>query len=228
MLRAMMLTLTLILITLTTAYLGRDEQLTQVLYRTKTPVQSSSAAQSAVESPSSSSSEASSEREFPRFVPSEPDISPAPSSEISDGQSSQAPPDAQAVGDEEPYQPPTPSEQQQKDAAEPYVKELFQLTENSSRELKQIIDEALTEYLLTPPGQRDEIIAQLSEKYLPRAQTLEQNTDSQAESILLKMTAALSAIGADDQIAQDARAAYQRSKQEQMERYSDIFAFFPS
>lgn len=226
MLRAMMLTLTLILITLVSAYLGRDEQLTQVLYRTKTPVESSSAVES-VSKRTLSSSDVSSEKEFPRFAQAEPDMSAQINAEETDGHSSQLP-QAQAVGDEQPYQPPAPTEQQKMDTADPYVKELFQLTESSSRQLKQLVDEVLTEYLLTAPDKRSDIVAQLTEKYMPRAQKLEQDTDAQADAILLKMEAALSAIGADDGIVQDARAAYQNSKQEQMERYSDILAFSQS
>ena len=42
------------------------------------------------------------------------------------------------------------------------------------------------------------------------------------------MTGALAAIGADDGIAQDARAAYERSKQEEIDRYTLIFSELPS
>jgi len=230
MLRAMMLTLTLILITLTAAYLGKDEQLTQVLYRTKTPVQSSSAVESAPESKSAPAESSSSQAEHPRFVMDEPlSMPPVPPEGVDDGQSSQ--PDisqAQAVEGEEQYQLPAPTEQQKMDAAEPYVKELFELKESAVRELKKIVDEALTEYLLTAPDIRNDKIPQMVEKYIPRAQKLEQDTDAQAETILLKMSAALAAIGADDGLVEDSRAAYQRSKEEQMAHYSGMFSSMPS
>lgn len=44
----------------------------------------------------------------------------------------------------------------------------------------------------------------------------------------MRMTGALAAIGADDGIAQDARAAYERSKQEEIDRYTLIFSELPS
>lgn len=231
MLRAMMLTLTLILITLTAAYLGQDKQLTQVLYRTKTPVQSSSAAESADKEDYTAQS-SSSQAEFSRFVMDEPLTEPQiPPEGITDGQSSQSTesgPHAQAIDDEEGYQLPVPTEQQKLDTAEPYVKELFDLKENATRQLKSLIDEALTEYLLTTPDRRSTGLPQMIEKYMPRVQKLEQDTDSQAEAILLKMSAALAAIGADDQIVQDSRAAYQRSKDEQIAHYSEMFSSLPS
>lgn len=52
--------------------------------------------------------------------------------------------------------------------------------------------------------------------------------DRQAADILMRMTGALAAIGADDGIAQDARAAYERSKQEEIDRYTLIFSELPS
>ncbi|MPN38068.1 hypothetical protein SDC9_185591 [bioreactor metagenome] len=66
------------------------------------------------------------------------------------------------------------------------------------------------------------------EKYLPRATKLEKESDAQSEAILLKMSAALAAIGADDSIVQDARAAYERSKQEQLTHYTELFSSLPS
>lgn len=222
MLRAMMLTLTLILITLTAAYLGRDEQLTQVLYRTKTPVQSSSTAESDSTAPPKSS--AASSVQPPRFAtdifPESEDIPPE-----ADGQSSQVDiSQAQAADGQEEYRIPEPTEQQKRNAAEPYVKELFELKENSARELKKLFEEALTEYLLTAPELRESALDELTEKYMPRAKELEQRCDSQAEELLLKMKSALSAIGADDEIAQEARAAYQRSKQELTDHYSELLS----
>lgn len=226
MLRAMMLTLTLILITLTAAYLGRDEQLTQVLYRTKTPVQSSSAPLSESTPPPDSS--VVSREQPPRFVTETPSAAEQPPLDM-EGQSSQADssqPQAQAAESQEEYRLPEPTEQQKLNAAEPYVKELFELKENSARELKKLVEEALTEYLLTQPDLRQTVLPELTEKYMPRAEELEKRSDTQAEEILLKMSTALFAIGADDQIAQDARAAYQNSKRELTEHYGDML--FPA
>lgn len=236
MLRAMMLALTLMLVTLTAAYLGQDEQLTQVLRQAKTPVESSSYSPqtSAI---SESSSAGISEKESshsPRFVMDEPLTNPilpqesedaeAPSS--SEGLDPSAHAQVASSQGDSSYQPPTPTEEQKLATAEPYVKELFDLTQSSKNELDSIADQAISEYLGISPDMRHESLPTLIEKYMPRAQQLEQQTDEKAESILLKMSAALAAIGADDSIVQDAKAAYERSKQEQTNRYSQIFSSF--
>ena len=55
---------------------------------------------------------------------------------------------------------------------------------------------------------------------------LESNTDSKAEAILLKMTSALVAIGADDGLVTDARAAYEYAKQQQTDHYTELLSSF--
>lgn len=236
MLRAMMLTLTLILVTMTAAYLGRDEQLTQVLRQTKTPVTSTSSSAAPPVSSSAPQSSSSAESRSPRFVMDEPLSNPVPGEDgfSDDGHSSQpSDPSAHAqvspgADEDKEYKLPAPTEEQKLAAAEPYVKELFELKERSIRQLKELANEALTEYLSTTPDRRSAGLPQMIDKYLPRVQQLESQTDDEAEAILLKMTAALSAIGADDSIAQEARSAYEHSKQEQISHYTELFSSLPS
>ncbi len=247
MLRAMILVLTLLLVTLSAAYLGQDEQLTQVLRMAKTPVTSmpaeSSESSSSSEPPPESKPEpaaSQSSSTSPRFVMDEPLTNPVPpaDSEISDSSESTSDslPDPSAhallypVEEEssKPYELIPPSEEEKLAAAEPYVKELFALKDRNVRAFGELADQALSEYLSIPPDERSAALPALMEKYLPRATELEKESDAQSEAILLKMSAALAAIGADDSIVQDARAAYERSKQEQLTHYTELFSSLPS
>lgn len=248
MLRAMILVLTLLLVTLSAAYLGQDEQLTQVLRMAKTPVTSLPAESSEPyidseplpESKSESVASRSSSSTSPRFVMDEPLTNPVPSS------GSDAPDSSESSGDSipdpsahallypvdeessEPYVHTPPAEEEKLTAAEPYVKELFALKDRNVRAFGELADEALSEYLGLPPDDRAAALPALMEKYLPRVTALEEESDAQSEAILLKMSAALAAIGADDSIVEDARAAYERSKQEQLSHYTDLFSSLPS
>ncbi len=249
MLRAMILVLTLLLVTLSAAYLGQDEQLTQVLRMAKTPVTSLPAEPSeppaSAEPPPESSSQSQpassqSSSTSPRFVMDEPLTNPIPPAEAGDtdssGSSSDSLPDPSAhallysVDDEssEPYVHTPPTEEEKLAAAEPYVKELFALKDRNVRAFGELADEALSEYLGIPPSERAAALPSLMEKYLPRATELEKESDTQSEAILLRMSAALAAIGADDSIVQDARAAYERSKREQMTHYTALFSSLPA
>ena len=76
------------------------------------------------------------------------------------------------------------------------------------------MNQAIYDYLSTDPAQRSDSINALVEKYTPIILELESDSDSKAEAILLRMTAALAAINADDGLVQDARAAYEYSKQQ--------------
>lgn len=248
MLRAMILVLTLLLVTLSAAYLGQDEQLTQVLRMSKTPVTSMPVESSEPpastkpkpESASESSVPQSSSSTSPRFVMDEPLTNPIPPSEAEMSDSSQssgdslADPSAHALlypvdgESSKPYELIPPSEEEKLKAAEPYVKELFALKDRNIRAYGELADEALSEYLSLAPDKRSAELPSLMEKYMPRVTALEAESDAQSEAILLKMSAALAAIGADDTIVQDARAAYKRSKQEQMTHYTELFSSLPS
>lgn len=250
MLRAMILVLTLLLVTLSAAYLGQDEQLTQALRTARTPVTSIPAESSAssISTPSESESESKSESAdssqssstSPRFVMDEPLTNPVPpaGSETSNAseyaEDSLPDPSAHAllypVDDEnsKPYEFITPTEEEKLEAAKPYVKELFALKDRNVLAFGELANEALSEYLGISPDKRSAALSSLMEKYLPRVTALEEESDAQSEAILLKMSAALAAIGADDSIVQDARAAYERSKEEQMAHYTELFSSLPS
>lgn len=241
MIRCMMLALTLILITLSAAYLGRDEQLRQVLQRTQLPVESSSYSEPKAapqyQEQGFTASSSNQQTSTPRFIPDEP-ISQQPyTTPQTDPQSSSEPladPSAEAQlfpieNGSEDYIPSPPTEQQKLMAAEPFVKELFELTERGADDLRAIIDQAIGEFLSSSPLERNAAIPALIEKYAPMVTALEADSDGQAEAILLRMKAALVAIGADDGLVNDARAAYEHSKQQQITHYTDIFsAFIPS
>lgn len=251
MLRAMILVLTLLLVTLSAAYLGQDEQLTQVLRMDKTPVtslptepseapvSSEPAPESQPQSQSQSAASQSSSTS-PRFVMDEPLTNPVPPTETSDpgasdsSDSSLPDPSAHAllypVEDEssEPYVHNPPTEEEKLAAAEPYVKELFALKDRNVRALGELADQALSEYLSIAPKERSAALPSLVEKYLTPATNLEKESDAQSEAILLRMSAALAAISADDSIVQDARAAYERSKREQMAHYTELFSSLPA
>ena len=234
MIRCMMLALTLVLITLSAAYLGRDEQLQQVLRQTKLPVESSSSEYT--EPPLQSTVDASSERqsEPPRFIPDKP-ISEQP---VTSSSSHAAPSPVEPVDDpsaeaqlypvesSEDYVPTPPTEQQKLITAEPFVKELFELTEQGASQLRAIIDRAVGEFLSSSPLERNGTIPALIEKYTPEITALEESSDREAEAILLRMKAALVAIGADDGLVTDARAAYEKSKQQQINHYTELFSSF--
>ena len=243
MLRAMILALTLLLVTLSAAYLGQDEQLTQVLRLAKTPVESTvseeASSESVVSQPASSSELTSSQNTStsPRFVLDEPLTDPPPlstSDSSSNAEDSLSDPSAHAqlypadVESSGSYVFTPPTEEQKLAAAEPYVKELFALKDRNVREFGRLADEALSEYLSIPPDLRSQKLPELMDKYLPHVKALEQESDAESEAILRRMTAALAAIGADDSIANDARAAYERSKQEQLSHYTELFSSLPS
>ncbi len=248
MLRAMILVLTLLLVTLSAAYLGQDEQLTQVLRMAKTPVTSLPAEQpeeppaSSAPPPESKSQPAASQSSStsPRFVMDEPLTNPVPPAETGEPDSSESSgdslpdPSAHALlypvdGESStPYVHKPPTEDEKLTAAEPYVKELFALKDRNVRAFGELADQALSEYLGISPNARAAALPSLMEKYLPRAAELEEESDAQSEAILLRMSAALAAIGADDSIVQDARAAYERSKREQMSHYTELFSSLPA
>lgn len=248
MLRAMILTLTLLIITISAAYLARDEQLTEVLrFAPKIPISQSEAAEpeseaaapppeSSTEQPPESSMEQppESDSEPPRFVPNEP-ITPSasypalPPDTPSETESiAQLDPSAHAQAapqdESSSYTPSVPTEEQKLAAAKPYVRELFSLKENAARELDALADSALSEYLSTAPDRRAAALPLLMEKYLPQVTALEKQTDEQAESVFMKLAAALVAINADDTILKDAKDAYAAAKQEQTQRYMAIFS----
>jgi len=234
MIRCMMLALTLILITLSAAYLGRDEQLRQVLQQTKLPVESSSYSEPEHQYQSESAESSSPERQAspPRFIPDAP-IPQQPYSRFESAAPNEMPIDPSAEAQlfpiessSEDYVPTPPSEQQKLKAAEPFVKELFELTEQGADELRIIIDQAIGEFLSASPLERNGILPALIEKYTPKILELEASSDEQAESILLRMKAALVAIGADDGLVNDARAAYEHSKQQQISHYTEMFSAF--
>ena len=230
MIRCMMLALTLILITLSAAFLGRDGQIRQVLHQTKLPVQSSVESYPQPQS-SSTSSPSDHSSESPRFIPDEP-ISQQPAESHHQSAPPFLPDDPSAeaqlypIENAEDYTPTPPTEQQKLIAAEPFVKELFELTEQSADELRAIIDRAIGEFLSASPLERNNTISALIEKYTPEIISLEEKTDSKAEAILLRMNAALVAIGADDSLVTDARAAYEHSKQQQISHYTELFSTF--
>lgn len=239
MIRCLMLALTLTLITLSAAYLARDTQIQQVLRQTKVAVESSSRssaenmsfvqAESAVISESSSN--LSQPSEPPRFIADEPiESKPASSAESSAVPAPMIDPSTETrlypIESDEEYIPTPPTEEQKLSAAEPFVKELFELTEKSSEELKTIINSAVYDYLSADPSQRGSYVNTLVEKYTPTVLELESRSDQQAEAILLKMTAALTAIGADDGLVNDARAAYEYTKQQQTEHYTELLSSF--
>lgn len=237
LIRCLMLALTLMLITLSAAYLGRDEQIRQVLQRTRVPMEASSAAQTEphfVQAQSPSSSEGSSpDSEPPRFIADEPIEPSHPTDEPKSAAPSIPPLDPSAEtrlypieGEEQQYTPAPPTEEQKLSAAEPFVKELFELTEKNSEQLKSVMNQAIYDYLSTDPAQRSDSINALVEKYTPIILELESDSDRQAEAILLRMTAALAAINADDSLVQDARAAYEYSKQQQTEHYTELLSSF--
>jgi colicin import membrane protein len=233
LLRTMILALVLLLITLSAAQLGQDEQLIEVLRLARTPKPASSQPQPAPqpqpqpESPAPPPSQA--ESSPPRFVLNEP----LPSLPPLDRESSSAlDPSAQAqvspAASSEAVAPRIPTEEEKLSAAEPYVRELFALRERSAADFKELSEQAMGEYLSAPPDERAGILPSLMDKYLPEVTVLESETDELAESILRRMTAALAAIGADDTIAQDARAAYEQEKAQQLERYLAMFSSIPS
>ena len=235
MLRCMMLALTLILITLSAAYLGRDEQLRQALHQTRLPLESSSY----TEPPSASYQEeayapSSSDQVIsdPRFIPDKPiSAIPSPSSQPASQPDMPMDPSTEAKlfpieSEESEYISTSPTEQQKLIAAEPFVKELFELTERGAVDLRAIIDQAIGEFLSASPLERNGNITSLIEKYTPMIMELETSSDEQAEAILLRMKAALVAIGADEGLVNDARAAYEHSKQQQIEHYSGLLSSF--
>lgn len=248
MLRAMILVLTLLLVTLSAAYLGQDEQLTQALRMAKTPVTSMPAESSEPpistepepESKPESTASSQSSSTSPRFVMDEPLTNPIPPAEAGTSDSSEysrdslPDPSAHALlypvdgESSKPYELIPPTEEEKLEAAEPYIKELFALKDRNVLAFGELADEALSEYLGLSPDKRSAALPSLMEKYLPRVTALEEESDAQSEAILLKMSAALAAIGADDSIVQDARAAYERSKQEQMAHYTELFSSLPS
>lgn len=228
MLRALILALVLLLITLSAAHLGQDEQLIGVLRLAKTPKPAVSQAeplQSPAPEKSSESSSDGEESRSPRFVLDEPLPSLPP---LEWQSSSTADPSAHAqvnpVSSSEAFTPRIPTEEEKLAAAEPYVRELFTLQERSVARLREIGEKAMGDYLSVPPDQRAVSMPTLMEKYLPEVRALESETDAQAETILLRMTAALAAIGADDAIVQDARTAYEQEKAQQLDRYLAMFS----
>ena len=234
MLRCLMLALTLIMITVSAAALASDEQLKQVLQQTKVPIESS-VSQESESSYQESYSKASSKAEInadrpPRFVMDEPlDNMPPPPTEPEKDALIPIDPSTEAqlyAIEPSDYEPTPPTEQQKLTAAEPYVKELFELTESAGKELRSLADQVIGEYLAVSPAERSGCIPVLIEKYTPIIMDFERRIDDEAQAILLKMSAALTAIGADDTLVNDAKAAYEHSKQQQTAHYTELFSAF--
>lgn len=248
MLRCMILLFSFLLITLSAAHLGRDEQLVRVLGLRPDPAvtvredarnipvlpqqQASSSGSSA--SPSSTADVPPAESRPPRFVLDAPlpEYSLPPEAEQEPSVPHPLDPSAHALVSptepQEEYIPPVLTEEQKLKVAEPYVKELFALKENALRAIGELGDQAIGDYLAADPSARAAALPEVAARYLPQVETLIAQADRQAEDILMRMTGALAAIGADDGIAQDARAAYERSKQEEIDRYTLIFSELPS
>lgn len=238
MLRGMMLALVLLLITLSAAHLGRDPELQEVLRLARTPKPTPSQSQSISSEPEpprsrppESSSSAPQESRPPRFVLDEPleSLPPLPE-EASSGAgldpSAQAKASSSGV-DSDPSSAVViriPTEEEARAAADPYVKELYELTARSLEQLAELEKRALTDYLSTPPDQRADALPGLAERYLPQVTALEKDADGEAERIFNRMTAALAAIGAEDAITEEARRAYAKEKADQLQHYAELFA----
>lgn len=258
MLRCMILLFSFLLITLSAAHLGRDEQMVRALGLRRDPamevreeapdipIESSQAPpsfaasdagtppDSSMSAPPVAPSSSRPESAPPRFVPDEPlpeySLPPEPEEEPSavqplDPSAHALVSPAESQGE---YVPPVLTEEQKLKVAEPYVKELFALKENALRAIGELGDQAIGDYLAADPSARSAALPAIAARYLPQVQTLIDQADRQAGDILMRMTGALAAIGADDGIVQDARAAYERSKQEEIDRYTRIFAELPS
>ena len=253
MLRAMILTLVMILITFSAYQLGQDEQLVKVLGLTKVPISQSTTPQETNDAdakarenspyippapPASSSSQISSRP--PRFILDEsvsvdPVIEEFPHSENSDFESYIDPSAAEILdpsGEEKnnSYEQISeitikiPTEEEKLASAQPYIKELTALLSSFKNHLEDLSDDILEEYLSIPPGSRSNELAALVVKYKPQISQAIDKFDRQAENIFNKTTAALAAIGADDSITNDARNAYERDKTSSLEHYYNIFA----
>ncbi|MEG2173921.1 MAG: hypothetical protein RR135_00360 [Oscillospiraceae bacterium] len=235
MLRTMMLILVLMLITLSAAYLGRDEQLLGVLRTARTPVSSlvdasCVSAESVISLPNS---HAHSSEISPRFVIDEP-FESLPDSFLAQGSETselldpsareRLYPSEKSSGDFSLAPPRAATEEDAREAAEPYVRELYALSEKVSRQLDELSQQATRDYLLVEPSKRADALAQLASRYLPQINILEQQTDVEVERMVGRMKAALMAVGADDTIALDTLRAYQSTKDAQVARYLKIFS----
>ena len=247
MLRCMILLFSFMLITLSAAHLGRDEQLVRVLGLRPDPavtvredarnvpvLPQQQAPSGSSASPLSTAEVPPAESRPPRFVLDEPlpEYSLPPEAEQEPSIPHPLDPSAHALVSpaepQEEYVPPVLTEEQKLKVAEPYVKELFALKENALRAIGELGDQAIGDYLAADPSARAAALPEVAARYLPQVETLIDQADRQAADILMRMTGALAAIGADDGIAQDARAAYERSKQEEIDRYTLIFSELPS
>ncbi len=250
MLRILMLSLVLLLITLSAAYLGQDEERAQVLRLTKLPGESQEMIFGPKQAPPSSSAPSASapgESGEPQDSESE-----APQIEIPESSSGTARyfvPDSSleaASGDERAQASGDPEQESSQDAededgedsedsvsyvldgddvqaaAQPYINELDALTQSSAKALEEIGRQAIMEYFGMSSQERKDGMAKLAEQYMPSIQALEKDTDDRAEDIIGRLEQKLSDMGADTAMADDLRESYAESKKENVDYYSGI------
>ena len=233
MIRALMLGLTLLLITLVSAQLAGRQNFAEVKLSAEVPLPSVSAPAEPSPPPSPQPSEP------PRFLEEiEPPATPGPTvipqvtalpsqSEVNpsvDAAQGATPLDPSAAQHQsEPSNSPqpepspkVPTQEELRKIAAPYLKELYAAKDSAFDQMATIEQKATTDFLSTPIAARQKKLQEMAGTYLPQVTMLVGLTDEKVNAIILRLIAALAAVGGDDSLAADARAAYEQEKNENL------------
>lgn len=212
MLKFLLLTLTLTLITASAALLGIDRQPFDVLkIKGDIPISEEREEQKENEDTSkSSSSEEDSLKVPPRFIPDEPlDLDPSAQENREEGEDDKA-------------EIKVPTEREIKKAANPYIVEIINIKENAFANLASMEKKIAIDYLSMPVDQRENAPAVLKEKYMPKVTFLLDTADKDVERALKKLEASLRAINAPLDIVDEAKKSYLDEKEEKLNYYREL------
>ena len=211
MVKFLLLTLTLTLITASAALLGMNSEPFDVL-KIKGDIPISEESTQNPDTSKSSSSKEDSLKVPPRFIPDEPlELDPSAQENTEEGEKDR---------DEEEIKPPT--EREIKKAANPYIVEIINIKENAFANLASMEKKIAIDYLSMPVDERENAPAVLKEKYMPKVVFLLDTADKDVERALKKLESALRAINAPLDIVDEAKKSYLDEKEEKLNYYKEL------
>lgn len=224
MIKGLLLSLTLILITATAALIGINMKTNSVMeLKHNEPIVSEDVS-SSKESPSSSDTDNSSKAP-PRFILNEPI-----DKYLSESQKESLDPSAHVkafddstseISDSAPI---VPDEKDIKKAAEPYILEIMNIKNNAFANIGSLEKKIAVEFLAFPQNERQEAVGKLTDKYMPRITLILSTADDDVNRAIKKMEAAVTAINGDTKICDEALKSYEKEKDEKIKYYQGILS----
>ena len=223
MIKGLLLSLTLILITATAALIGINMRTNSVIELAHNePVASEDISSSSKESMQTSQDSSSSP---PRFILNEPIENYMPSAEEEaldpsahvkaiDDSSSESYDSSASI----------PDEKEIKKTAEPYVLEIMNIKNNAFANISSMEKKIAVEFLSYPQNEREGAVAKLTEKYMPKITLILSTADDDVKRAVKKMEAALIAINGDTKICDESLESYEKEKAEKIKYYEGILS----